>query len=229
MTEDSLLYRFGESVKRVFFFSVYFLIMGWYQAPAQLPELGLTTAWMRDHDGWLALAALALTAAIVTFFSNRYLHMLHQWNPKDFGRHARKWQNWVASAAAALLMAGLVYLGTRPPLSGYAAVLKGQWAVIPITTLVGQLVGAPLIEELTYRGIFMNYFWNRDNVVFRILTVLSSAVIFGLLHEFSWSLALLFWCAVGLVFATLYEVTRDLRFPWLVHVLANGLLLYLLR
>ncbi|KRM28109.1 CPBP family intramembrane metalloprotease [Schleiferilactobacillus harbinensis] len=228
MTEDSLIYRFGESVKRIFFFSVFFLIMGWYQAPAQLPELGITNPWMRDHDLGLALAELAITAVIVTYFLNRYVSQLRQWNPKGFGRQPLSWRRLAVSGGGFLALAGLVYLATRPPLNGYAAVIRGQVHNIPITTWVGQLVAAPLIEELLYRGIFMNYFWNRDNPAFRVLTILSSAVIFGLLHEFSWSLALLFWCEVGFIQAGIYEYTRDLRYAWVVHIAINFWVVWLL-
>ncbi|KRL12388.1 MAG: CPBP family intramembrane metalloprotease [Schleiferilactobacillus harbinensis] len=224
----SLIYRFGESVKRIFFFSVFFLVMGWYQAPAQLPELGLTPAWMHEHDFWLALAEVPIAAVIVTLFLHQYVHQLREYNPKRFGRHRLSWQRVAVFLGGTILLLALVYSGSEPPLNGYRSTLHQQLQLIPWTTIVGQILCAPLIEELLYRGIFMNYFWNRENALYQIMTVLSAALIFGLLHDFSWSLALVFWTGIGFIHAGVYEYTRDLRYTVVMHLIVNIVVLWYL-
>lgn len=83
------------------------------------------------------------------------------------------------------------------------------------------VVFAPILEELMFRGIFFHYF-NTQNRNSRLLALLSSSVVFAMLHLSSLSWEGLVYLGIGLVLGTLYLHTRDLRYPIMVHMANNA-------
>src|SRR5699024_11887666 len=89
-------------------------------------------------------------------------------------------------------------------------------------TLYGAVLG-PIIEELLYRGIFMNFFWNQKGRMYDVLAVLSSGLLFGLLDEPQLSLYLVVYSAIGVFLGMLYLKTKDIRCNMIAHILYNGI------
>lgn len=81
----------------------------------------------------------------------------------------------------------------------------------------------PIIEEIIWRGIFMNLFFVKDTTVSRFCRVFSSGLLFGFLHTFSFSFELLIYSVIGWVLASVYYFTKDIRCPIIVHLALNNM------
>ena len=94
---------------------------------------------------------------------------------------------------------------------------------LPITMLFSIIIVAPIVEELLFRGIFFNYFFNQKTLLNNILAVFFSGLLFGLMHEPRISLHLLTYSLMGWIFATIYMFTKDIRYSIFYHGLNNFL------
>ncbi len=89
---------------------------------------------------------------------------------------------------------------------------------------LGIVVGAPLMEELVFRGIFFRVLARYSNVPF---AAFFSAGIFAVIHNNALSLIPLF--ILGLIFAIAYERTRSLLVPIFMHSFFNAMQFSLMR
>lgn len=80
---------------------------------------------------------------------------------------------------------------------------------------------APIFEELIFRGIFMNYFFNKDNRLNNILAVLVSGCIFGFAHEMSFDFTWIMYSALGCCLSFTYMHFRDIRYSVALHMMNN--------
>jgi membrane protease YdiL (CAAX protease family) len=83
-------------------------------------------------------------------------------------------------------------------------------------------VFSPFAEEFVFRGIFYTGLRSRFPVP---LSVLCSAALFGIYHMEAVQGTYAFF--MGILFALAMELTGDLRAPWLLHCISNGLPLIL--
>ena len=90
---------------------------------------------------------------------------------------------------------------------------------IVTTFLMGfeMLLVAPLVEELSFRGIVFSRLRAKLPLVWSLLV---SALIFALLHS-SGGLELATITIIGILLAYLYEKTKSLRYPLIIHSLLN--------
>nr|WP_246287294.1 CPBP family intramembrane glutamic endopeptidase [Lacticaseibacillus absianus] len=90
------------------------------------------------------------------------------------------------------------------------------------------VVGAPPVEELTFRGLLMHSFPHQDQPRWRWLSGAIGALLFGLAHTgFTDPLNLLIYTGLGAVFTAVYAVTGDLRYSIGLHFLNNLAALFL--
>lgn len=87
-------------------------------------------------------------------------------------------------------------------------------------------VGAPIMEEIIFRGVVMNeMFRSRDNqpISFKIemLGLLVSSVIFGSIHLSSDIISFLLYVTLGTCMGTVYLLTKSLKCSMAVHFLNN--------
>lgn len=80
---------------------------------------------------------------------------------------------------------------------------------------------APVFEELIFRKVFMDLFFTKDKISHHILAILSSGLIFALMHEASLSLYLLLYTIPGVLLGFFYRSSKDIRLPILVHIANN--------
>lgn len=86
------------------------------------------------------------------------------------------------------------------------------------------VIVGPSFEELIFRGIFFNYFFLQSNRVSNIMGILINGIFFGLCHQLNiFNLNFVSYTLCGCILATIYLKTRDIRYPYLVHI-ANNLL-----
>lgn len=91
----------------------------------------------------------------------------------------------------------------------------------PFWNAISAIIVAPYFEELIFRGIFMNYFFNGASKQSQILAVLASGLLFGLAHEPALSFTLLFYSALGWILGFTYLYFKDLRYSIALHFINN--------
>lgn len=82
---------------------------------------------------------------------------------------------------------------------------------------------APLFEELFFRGLFYGLLRNRFSIGF---SALASGLFFSLLHQNAFAFLPIF--ILGLSFAFLYERTKNIFVPILLHAFHNSFILVLI-
>ncbi|WP_416191698.1 lysostaphin resistance A-like protein [Neisseria sp. CCUG12390] len=96
---------------------------------------------------------------------------------------------------------------------------------LPVTALL-VLVGAPLGEELLFRGLLFRLLGAWRSRGRQVAALLASSVLFGLAHARIDDPALLVYVLMGMAFGLVYLHTRDLRYAVAVHFLNNAWALY---
>lgn len=208
MTQTSLL-------KRLIFYCGFILLQNLVSTVGFLPKIS---------DVLLALISVLVAGGFIYFLTTRYQKQLLVYNPRAIGQKkvVGKWK-YVLLGVLAMFAANIVLANFLPETTENQAGINQSFLVNPITLTVYGVILAPIIEELLFRGIFMNYFWNKDTARAKVLAVLTSALLFGLMHEPRISMALLLYMTLGIVLASVYQKTEDLRCSMLVHMLYNGL------
>ncbi|WDF82676.1 CPBP family intramembrane metalloprotease [Lacticaseibacillus pabuli] len=190
------------------------------QAGGTLPRAALE-AQMRHYDVWLAGITLILAAIQISCLYWLYRTQLKRRNPLHIGR--RKFR--LESVFFIVLMYGLV-------LAANAAVLRfgtphnqqevvSEMTILPVTLFFLAAICGPIIEELIFRGVFMNLFWQKDNTLNFWGAVITSGLVFGLLHEPHLTPFLLLYSSLGAILAITYRYHRDLRYSIGLHMLIN--------
>lgn len=91
------------------------------------------------------------------------------------------------------------------------------------------VVVSPIFEELIFRGIFFNYFFNQKSRKNMILGIIVSGLMFGIVHEPTLKLDsyFLMYSACGMVLADIYLKTKNIKYNIITHF-GNNLLSLLL-
>lgn len=92
----------------------------------------------------------------------------------------------------------------------------------PISMAISGVIIAPISEELIFRGIFFNLFYKPEAKFGKFLIILSSALVFGLIHETSPSLSLIYYSVMGAVLGVTYLYTKDIRYSIFLHFVNNA-------
>ncbi|MGM0137810.1 hypothetical protein IGI65_000212 [Enterococcus sp. DIV0755b] len=208
MTNTSLL-------KRLLFYCGFILLQNIVSTVVFLPGVS---------DGLLAILSILVGGGFIYFLITRYQKQLATYNPRKIGetKIAGKWK-YVLLGVVSMFAANIVLGNFLSETTENQVGINQSFLVNPITITVYGVILAPIIEELLFRGIFMNYFWNKEEPTAKILAVLTSALLFGLMHEPRLSVALILYMTLGIVLACVYQKTEDLRCSMMVHMLYNGL------
>ncbi|BCA86737.1 CAAX amino protease [Enterococcus saigonensis] len=208
MTQTNLL-------KRLIFYCGFILLQTLVSTVVFLPGIS---------DGMLALISILVAGGFIYFLATRYQKQLVVYNPRKIGQKkiTGKWK-YVLLGVLAMFAANIILANFLPETTENQAGINQSFLVNPITLTVYGVILAPMIEELLFRGIFMNYFWNNDTTKDNLFAIITSALLFGLMHEPRLSMALVLYMTLGIVLASVYQKTQDLRCSMLVHMLYNGL------
>ncbi|PAB00927.1 CPBP family intramembrane glutamic endopeptidase [Enterococcus canintestini] len=208
MTNTSLL-------KRLLFYCGFILLQNIVSTVVFLPGVS---------DGLLAILSILVGGGFIYFLITRYQKQLATYNPRKIGetKITGKWK-YVLLGVVSMFAANIVFGNFLSETTENQVGINQSFLVNPITITVYGVILAPIIEELLFRGIFMNYFWNKEEPTAKIFAVLTSALLFGLMHEPRLSVALILYMTLGIVLACVYQKTEDLRCSMMVHMLYNGL------
>lgn len=95
--------------------------------------------------------------------------------------------------------------------------LQGIANAFPVLMLIYAFIVGPILEELLFRGLFMNLFF----VDKPYLSLILSSIIFGALHTSNDLVYLLSKIALGFVLGLVYLKTKNIKANIAVHILNN--------
>lgn len=191
-------------------------------------------------DGmWIFLLVLAynigndITSAIfmvfLIFLASRHLikkydKQLSEYNPKGFGWKKISVKNLAFTGFIIICYLIFYFLWIKIVEIKYVDISEIANGTVskPITYLVRTKIGSPIVEELVFRGIFFNLFFNINDKKNNILAILSSSIVFTLLHTFGINFFVLAYFPISLFLAILYAYTKDLRYPMFLHFFINS-------
>lgn len=172
---------------------------------------------------------LIYSAFLLAFITWRYQKQLSLNNPRHIGRTPFTVEHIFQLIAFFILMLAVQYtwswLISIHVLSSPAnqTALNQQVMRLPFWNLAYSICFAPVIEELIFRGIFLNYFFRSNRRWMNLLGVFVSGLIFGAMHVGSISPTLLMYSALGWILGATYLHFRDIRFNIALHFLNNAM------
>lgn len=98
--------------------------------------------------------------------------------------------------------------------------------MLPRTTLQRWLfalvcITAGICEEWIYRGFILHFLLTRAPGLAAWVTIVASALLFGIAHIYQGTLGTVMTTILGVVFALLYLATGSLLLPMLIHALID--------
>lgn len=173
-----------------------------------------------------ALVVSVIFLAVMVYSIKYYQKQLAEYNPRNFGENLsfKGKIGWILLTVVGIYAFLILVSPLLPQGTAENQQVVDQMFLNHVlgVTLYGAVLG-PIIEELLYRGIFMNFFWNQKGRRYDVLAVLSSGLLFGLLHEPQLSLYLVVYAAIGVFLGMLYLKTKDIRCNMIAHILYNGI------
>ncbi|MEJ6347806.1 CPBP family intramembrane glutamic endopeptidase [Holzapfeliella sp. He02] len=79
----------------------------------------------------------------------------------------------------------------------------------------------PVVEEYLFRGLFFNLFFKKETRLNNVVGIIVNGLLFGLMHETSISIYLLLYSVMGMILASVYLFTKDIKSSIVVHIVNN--------
>lgn len=154
------------------------------------------------------------------FIYNRYKSQLSNFNPRGFG-------NTPLNSKIALWMVGVLLINFIIDLFLYYKFVDINMIKTygpnhffqNIPHVIAVTLVAAIMEELLFRGIFFNYFFNKNDTKSTVLVLLASSLLFGFAHgrnEIIFSF-------IGFLYGITYLYTKDIRYPMFLHFMSHFL------
>lgn len=174
---------------------------------------------------------LGLNGLIIRFVYKKYLSKTKDNSFENENLEEFKWKKILF----VLVMYGIMYLidllfstfldiGTPEN----QEILEEMFRMTPITIAMMTVVVAPIVEELIFRGLFTTYFMKNETVLSKIVIVVTSSLVFGLAHEVTPSLSLLYYSSIGAMLSITYMYTKNIKYSILLHFINNLLATYMM-
>lgn len=192
-------------------------------------EMALSSLLPSTEPGLTAGTLLRLTGVRLAEIALLYLYWrLRGWTPADLGLTGAKAAaglRWgIAISLGFGLAAGLLELGSLAFGKSFLALISGtkRTASLPILFVAGAVVG-PFVEELVFRGLVYGALRKRLSTAPAVLLV---TAFFALAHTAQSGGGYIPWIEAvgGVAFCLVYEKSRSLWAPYLVHALGNAAL-----
>jgi membrane protease YdiL (CAAX protease family) len=185
-----------------------------------------------DFSDWLIMVIiLCLNGLIIRFVYKKYLSKTKDNSFENENLVEFMWKKILF----VLVMYGIMYLidllfstfldiGTPEN----QEILEEMFRMTPITIAMMTVVVAPIVEELIFRGLFTTYFMKNETVLSKIVIVVTSSLVFGLAHEVTPSLSLLYYSSIGAMLSITYMYTKNIKYSILLHFINNLLATYMM-
>lgn len=184
-------------------------------------------------NGPLATCFLVLIVGILTFFVARVLIGAVKQQSPNLGLHPIEWHKLVyVFVGYFAIIFGLMFINmARILITGQMTVAnnqqtlqntfsQGPYGIVFVGVLA--IIVAPIVEELIFRGLVMNYFFKNSGWWWNIAL---SAVLFGYFHVYSAFNVFDFlqYAVMGAILAYIYKKTHQLQYAMLTHAFNNAI------
>ncbi|WP_125981510.1 CPBP family intramembrane glutamic endopeptidase [Loigolactobacillus iwatensis] len=216
-----------RTVKHIFLFFLLFFV-------EQLPLTGLSiaTAVVKTNQQNLIIILGISFLIIVGLMTYLYGHLYRQTVLKNGAEFDQK----LNSSTWLPLILGFIAMFAVNAITVPFMQTSGNENVNSLATLVKSFglfmfvftaFFGPILEEIIFRGLFINWFF-KDS---RLISILLSSLVFGSVHvDLFGHVDLIYWLSkvlLGLILALVYNRTKNLKIPILLHILNNTLTLFL--
>ncbi|WP_334427154.1 MULTISPECIES: CPBP family intramembrane glutamic endopeptidase [unclassified Levilactobacillus] len=198
-----------------------------------IDSLFLTQATLQASHGSATNRTIGMmliyTGLLLGFITWRYQKQLQRHNPRQFGRTPFTGKTVSQLIGLFILMLAIQYAWTILiathilPSPANQQAINQQVTQLPFWNLAYAILLAPVIEELIFRGIFLNYFFSKNTKLMNFLGIFVSGIIFGFMHVASFTPTLLMYSALGWVLGYSYLHFRDIRYDMTLHFLNNAM------
>lgn len=162
--------------------------------------------------GWLFLG---LTILITWFMWRRYQAIK---DPRyATGMNTQKWWTVLIAFVVMILTNNLTVPFIQPTGNGNVEALTELLQTLGLYMIPYVVFLGPIMEELLFRGFLMNWFFTKRPV----FSVLTSALLFGLMHGITDPIYFLSKALLGLVLAIVYVRNQNIKSTITLHILNN--------
>lgn len=216
--EKQNISEFKNTFKKILYFFLFFIF-------TVVLEPTIITKHFVSYELIVILLYSPITFLGIRFIYRKYISQIERYNPNGFGIRKIEFKYVIFALIMLFVSMSLksMFIGMMETTTNNEALIKEMEKSIPYTIILGAVFLAPITEELLFRGIFFNYFFNGNSMWSNITVVFVSGLLFGLMHEMNISLSLLVYCIPGWIYGSVYMITKDIRYTMGMHFTNNFL------
>jgi membrane protease YdiL (CAAX protease family) len=173
---------------------------------------------------FLIIVYIAVTTAVIIFFCQFYRYKIKK-NHSAYGKPLQKKQRimfmllmvvvWMAFMGLQIWYTNQFKVNT----SANQLEIEKLFEKLPVWTFLDGVLIAPIMEELIFRGIFFELFFQKDTRIMKIIGIIVNAILFGALHDTGVNFPI--YAIMGAILAITYVHTRDIKCSMGIHILNN--------
>lgn len=191
--------------------------------PADFPTLLKLSAW--SIQLWVGLGTTLLCGLVFWLLWRLYQQGLANREPVYFRPRPSRSRQWlffglmIVALAGLIVAQGLIHSKSSENQKTVEQLFNGTpWLTGYLTVVI-----APILEELIFRGLFFNYFFMKLTTPWvKVLGIVINGLLFAQLHTALWSPDAWVYAVMGMILATTYLETKDIRYDISLHILNNG-------
>ncbi|GAB6092887.1 CPBP family intramembrane glutamic endopeptidase [Furfurilactobacillus curtus] len=192
-------------------------------APTYLPTLLKLSSWPAQLGIWIITTVLC--GLVFWLLWRLYQHGLAHRQPSYFRPRPTRPRQWLIFAlmlvvlSALIISQELIHTSSSENQKAVEQLFNGTpWLTSYLAVFIG-----PVLEEMIFRGLFFNYFFMKLTTPWvKVLGVVINGLLFAQIHTSLWSPGAWVYFATGMILATTYLETKDIRYDISLHVLSNA-------
>lgn len=211
-----------KNIKNIFKHILYFILFIMFLG---IVEPTIISKYFESYELMVILLYSPITFLGIRFMYRKYISQIERYNPNGFGIKKIEFKYVIFTIILYLLsmVLELILVSMMDAIPSNQMLINELTQRVPYSIIISAVFLAPIIEELLFRGIFFNYFFNGNSMWSNIAVVFVSGLLFGLMHEMNISLSLLVYSLSGWVFGAVYMITKDIRYSIGIHFINNFL------
>ena len=198
------------------------------QLPAHMPEL-IGVSESRDYQ-WLFIVLVTITSILFIWLELYTFDDARRYYGNAYIEHqpTRK-HKWLMFGIMVLILIVFIIVQhfIKTPDSENQKMVVKAITEFPILNIYGVVVLAPIIEELLFRRLFFVFFFKgMYNPWGRGLGIITNGLFFASVHTSLFSPGMWVYTVMGMLFATTYVTTKNVKFSIALHMLNNLVALF---
>ncbi|KRL53871.1 hypothetical protein FD35_GL000838 [Furfurilactobacillus rossiae DSM 15814] len=193
------------------------------QLPVHMPEM-IGIPETRNYQ-WLFIVLVTITSILFIWLELYTIDDARRYYGNAYIEHqpTRK-HTWLMFGV--MFFALIVFLIIEPlvktPMPENEKMIERSMMGMPILTAYVEVVLAPIIEELIFRRLFFVFFFKgMVNPWKRVLGIVVNGLFFASLHTSLLSPGMWVYAVMGMIFATTYVTTKNVKYSIALHFLNN--------